>query len=52
MTQQMLADKIELWPTERLILYSRNPRKNDHAVDQIAISGYPFVFRHPARTTP
>lgn len=42
MTQQMLADTIELWPTGRLILYSRNPRKNDHAVDQITQGGAKF----------
>jgi len=36
MTHQMLAEKIEHWPTGRLIPYARNPRKNDHAVEQMA----------------
>jgi hypothetical protein len=32
---------LEQWPVERLIDYARNPRKNDHAVEQMAavISG-------------
>jgi len=53
MTQQMLADKIELWPTSRLIPYARNPRKNDHAVDQMAGAIIEFGFRIPiiARST-
>jgi len=49
----MLADKIELWPTSRLIPYARNPRKNDHAVDQMAGAIIEFGFRIPiiARST-
>jgi DNA modification methylase len=47
MDQQMLADKIELWPTSRLIPYARNPRKNDHAVEQMASAIREFGFRLP-----
>ncbi|TSE29422.1 Modification methylase RsrI [Tepidimonas thermarum] len=43
----MLADKIELWPTSRLIPYARNPRKNDHAVEQMAAAITEFGFRIP-----
>lgn len=47
MKQQVLADRIELWPTSRLIPYARNPRKNDHAVDQMAAVIAEFGFRIP-----
>jgi DNA modification methylase len=47
MDQQMLADKIELWPTSRPIPYARNPRKNDHVVDQMAAAITEFGFRIP-----
>jgi DNA modification methylase len=39
--------KFETWPIERLIEYSRNPRKNDHAVDKIAGAIKEFGFRIP-----
>ena len=39
--------KTELWPLERLIDYARNPRKNDHAVDQVAAAIKEFGFRVP-----
>lgn len=35
MTDQLA---IEWWPIEKLIPYARNPRKNDHAVDDVAAS--------------
>ena len=47
MTQQTLANKIELWPTARLIPYARNPRKNDHAIEQMAGAIREFGFRIP-----
>ena len=47
MKQQVLADRIELWPTSRLIPYARNPRKNDHAVEQMAAVIAEFGFRIP-----
>jgi hypothetical protein len=31
-----LADRVSLWPIERLIAYARNPLKNDAAVDRMA----------------
>ena len=43
----MLAEKIEHWPTSRLIPYARNPRKNDHAVEQMASAIRDFGFRIP-----
>ncbi|MCZ4130055.1 DNA modification methylase [Stutzerimonas balearica] len=43
----MLAEKIEHWPTSRLIPYARNPRKNDHAVEQMASAISEFGFRIP-----
>ncbi len=39
--------KYEQWPTDRLIEYARNPRKNDHAVDQMAAVIQEFGFRIP-----
>ena len=39
--------KLEHWPTSRLIPYCRNPRKNDHAVEQMAGAIREFGFRLP-----
>ena len=39
--------KIEHWATSRLIPYARNPRKNDHAVEQMASAISEFGFRLP-----
>ena len=47
MNHQMLAEKIEHWPTSRLLPYARNPRKNDHAVEQMAGAIREFGFRLP-----
>jgi DNA modification methylase len=38
---------LEHWPIERLIDYARNPRKNDHAVEQMASVMSEFGFRIP-----
>jgi ParB-like chromosome segregation protein Spo0J len=38
---------LEQWPIERLIDYARNPRKNDHAVEQMASVISEFGFRIP-----
>jgi DNA modification methylase len=38
---------LEHWPIERLIDYARNPRKNDHAVTQMAAVITEFGFRIP-----
>jgi len=37
----------EHWPIDRLIEYARNPRKNDHAVEQMAAAIQEFGFRIP-----
>lgn len=39
--------KLETWPVEKLVGYDRNPRQNDHAVDQIAAAIQEFGFRVP-----
>ena len=38
---------IEQWPVSKLIPYVNNPRKNDHAVDQVAAAIHAFGFRVP-----
>ena len=38
---------LEHWPIERLIDYARNPRKNDHAITQMAAVITEFGFRIP-----
>lgn len=38
---------LEHWPTDKLIDYARNPRKNDHAVDRVAAAIKEFGFRVP-----
>src|SRR5437879_1806842 len=38
---------LEQWPIERLIHYSRNPRKNDAVVDQMIASIREFGFKIP-----
>ena len=43
-----LADRIELWPTDRLRPYERNPRTHSDAqVDQIAPSMVEFGWTNP-----
>jgi DNA modification methylase len=44
---QMNEIKFEHWPTSRLTPYARNPRKNDHAVEQMAGAISEFGFRLP-----
>ncbi len=39
--------KVEQWPIDRPILYARNPRNNDAAVDKVAASIKEFGFRQP-----
>ena len=39
--------QVEHWPTDKLIDYARNPRKNDHAVEQMASVITEFGFRIP-----
>ena len=39
--------QLEQWPLSRLIAYARNPRKNDHVVDQMVSVIMEFGFRIP-----
>lgn len=39
--------RMETWPVDRLIPYARNPRKNDHAVEQMCASIREFGFKIP-----
>jgi len=41
------ALQIEVWPIDRLVLYARNPRKNDAAVDRMCSSIREFGFKIP-----
>ena len=47
MTTQPIAKCIEHWPLDKLILYARNPRKNDSAVDRMCSSIREFGFKVP-----
>ena len=38
MSSQTTAHGIEQWPIVKLVPYARNPRKNDHAVERMAVS--------------
>jgi len=42
-----MHQQLESWPTESLIEYARNPRKNDHAVDKVAAAIREYGFRVP-----
>ena len=39
--------QIVIWPIDKLILYARNPRKNDAAVDRMCGSIREFGFKIP-----
>src|SRR5215831_20894121 len=39
--------QIQIWPIDRLILYARNPRKNDAVVDRMCASIREFGFKIP-----
>jgi hypothetical protein len=39
--------EIQLWSIDRLVLYARNPRKNDAAVDRMCSSIREFGFKVP-----
>jgi DNA modification methylase len=39
--------EIQIWPIDRLILYARNPRKNDAVVDRMCSSIREFGFKIP-----
>src|SRR5690242_1230645 len=42
-----LATRTEIWPIDRFVPYSRNPRKNDGAVDHMCASIREFGFKIP-----
>ena len=39
--------EIQMWPIDRLVLYARNPRKNDAVVDRMCSSIREFGFKIP-----
>jgi hypothetical protein len=39
--------QIEIWPIDRLVLYARNPRKKDSAVDRMCSGIREFGFKIP-----
>ena len=41
------AQRIEIWKIERLVFYSKNPRKNDAAVDRMCASIREYGFKIP-----
>src|SRR5437764_7164480 len=45
--QTIANTQIEMWPIDKLILYARNPRKNDAAVDRMVASIREFGFKIP-----
>src|SRR5437016_13646242 len=47
MTESVHALQIEVWPIDRLVLYARNHRKNDAAVDRMCSSIREFGFKIP-----
>src|SRR5215467_8633054 len=47
MSPILAAHSIELWPIDRLVLYVRNPRKNDAAVDRMVASIREYGFKIP-----
>ena len=38
---------LEHWPTDRLVEYARNPRRNDYVVDRMCAAIREFGFRIP-----
>ena len=47
MSRQPLETPIENWSIDRFVLYARNPRKNDDAVDRMCASIREFGFKIP-----
>src|SRR5690348_5671397 len=47
MVSPAAAQQIEHWPIDRLVFYSRNPRKNDAVVDRMCSSIREFGFKVP-----
>jgi hypothetical protein len=47
MIESVQTLQIEVWPIDRFVLYARNPRKNDAAVDRMVASIREFGFKIP-----
>src|SRR5689334_1480631 len=47
MSSEAVAPCIEIWKIERLVFYSKNPRKNDAAVDRMVASIREYGFKIP-----
>jgi DNA modification methylase len=47
MTTSVSVLEIQIWPIDRFVLYARNPRKNDAAVDRMCSSIREFGFKIP-----
>ncbi len=47
MITSAVSMEIQNWPIDRLVLYARNPRKNDTAVDRMCSSIREFGFKLP-----
>src|ERR1700693_791125 len=47
LSQETTALQIQIWPIDKLVLYARNPRKNDAAVDRMCASITEFGFKIP-----
>src|SRR6202162_3762143 len=47
LSQETTALQIQIWPIDRLVLYARNPRKNDAVVDRMCSSIQEFGFKIP-----
>ena len=47
MVESPQQSEIQVWQIDRLILYARNPRKNDAAVDRMCSSIREFGFKIP-----
>jgi len=41
------STEIQIWPIDKLVLYARNPRKNDAAVDRMCAALREFGFKIP-----
>jgi DNA modification methylase len=47
MTTSPVTPEIQIWHIDKLVLYARNPRKNDAAVDRMCASIREFGFKIP-----
>ena len=47
MTTSPATPEIQIWHIDRLVLYARNPRKNDAAIDRMCASIREFGFKVP-----